>query len=301
MTKDSGQYFNRVIIQSAPIALPFRTRNEMILISDMLSLKLNCANVACLKQKSIDEITTAQLALKKIPSSEHILQFFEPWVPYVDGKIVPAQPTTAISQGHFIPMPIMIGSMTEDTRPYIYEGFQKPVSPSKYATLLSALKPTKSEEILKRYPPVTISDERDALEIPATDFIFTCSIRNYSRNAGLKNGGNIWRYVYAHAFSFIKAWGHLAFCAGHVCHGSELPLLFQTANLYNFTMTSDELKLSGNLVAYWTNFAKNNNPNIGLPVPDIWPTYQPMHFDVSSKVISDYRKEFCDFWDSVGY
>ena len=89
MTKDSGQYFNRVIIQSAPIALPFRTRNEMILISDKLSLKLNCANVACLKQKSIDEITTAQLALKKIPSSEHILQFFEPWVPYVDGKIVP--------------------------------------------------------------------------------------------------------------------------------------------------------------------------------------------------------------------
>jgi carboxylesterase type B len=50
-------------------------------------------------------------------------------------------------------------------------------------------------------------------------------------------------------------------------------------------MTSDELKLSDNLVAYWTNFAKNNNPNIGLPIPDIWPTYQPMHFDVSSNVI----------------
>jgi hypothetical protein len=59
----------------------------------------------------------------------------------------------------------MIGSMTEDTRPYIYEGFQKPVSQSKYATLLLVLKPTKSEEILKLYPPVAISDERDALEI----------------------------------------------------------------------------------------------------------------------------------------
>ena len=59
------------------------------------------------------------------------------------------------------------------------------------------------------YPPVT--DERDALEMPATDFVSTWSMRNYSRNAGLKNGGNIWRYVYAHAFSFIKAWGHLTF------------------------------------------------------------------------------------------
>ena len=55
------------------------------------------------------------------------------------------------------------------------------------------------------YPPVTTSDERDALEMPATDFVSTWSMRNYSRNAGLKNGGNIWRYVYAHAFSFIKA------------------------------------------------------------------------------------------------
>jgi hypothetical protein len=48
-------------------------------------------------------------------------------------------------------------------------------------------------------------------------------------------------YVYSHAFSFIEAWGHLTFCAGHVCHGSDLPLLFQIANLYNFAMTSDEL------------------------------------------------------------
>ena len=159
-------------------------------------------------------MATAQLGLKRIPSFTNILQSYEPWVPYDDGKIIPDQ-STKVSQCHFIPKLIMIGSMTEDTRPYIYEGFQKPVSQSKYATLLLALKPTKSEEILKLYPPVTISDERDALEIIATDFIFTCSMRNYSRNAGLKNGGNIWRYAYAHAFSFINAWGHLTFCAGH--------------------------------------------------------------------------------------
>ena len=65
----------------------------------------------------------------------------------VDGKIVHAQPRTTIGQGNFLPIPIMIGSMTKDTRPYVDEGFQNPVSPSKYATLLSTLKPSKSEDI----------------------------------------------------------------------------------------------------------------------------------------------------------
>jgi hypothetical protein len=46
---------------------------------------------------------------------------------------------------------LWIGSMTEDTRPYINEGFQKPVSPSKYATLLLALKPTKSDKFNARH------------------------------------------------------------------------------------------------------------------------------------------------------
>lgn len=44
--------------------------------------------------------------------------------------------------------------------------------------------------------------------------------------------------------------------------------------LLYLTMTSDELKISDNLVAYWTNVAKNSNPNIGLPVTDILPTFQ---------------------------
>ena len=75
------------------------------------------------------------------------------------------------------------------------------------------------------YPPVT--DERDALEMPTTDFVSTWSMRNYSRNAGLKNGGNIWRYVYAHAFSFIKAWGHLTFCADMFVMGRYFHFYFK--------------------------------------------------------------------------
>ena len=68
------------------------------------------------RQKSFDEIATAPLALKKILSSTNILQLFKLWFPYGDRKIVPVPLRTAIGQGHFLPISIMIGSMTENTR-----------------------------------------------------------------------------------------------------------------------------------------------------------------------------------------
>ena len=43
-------------------------------------------------------MATAHLGLKKILSYTNILHFFEHWVPYDDGKIVRAQPRSAVSQ-----------------------------------------------------------------------------------------------------------------------------------------------------------------------------------------------------------
>lgn len=43
MTKESGQYFQRAIIESAPLSIPFKTEEEMIFISNMLFDQLNCS------------------------------------------------------------------------------------------------------------------------------------------------------------------------------------------------------------------------------------------------------------------
>lgn len=73
-------------------------------------------------------------------------------------------------------------------------------------------------------------------------------------------------------------------------------------------MTPDELKLSNSLITYWSNFAKTGDPNRGAPVTLQWPAFKsdslwPQMFFATPKnsVKSSYRKEFCDFWDSLGY
>ena len=44
-------------------------------------------------------------------------------------------------------------------------------------------------------------------------------------------------------------------------HGAELPFVFHAAALPQFNHTQDEVVLSGNMVQYWTNFARYGNPN----------------------------------------
>ena len=47
----------------------------------------------------------------------------------------------------------------------------------------------------------------------------------------------------------------------HAGHAVELPFVFSTLSLGNFTPTALETELAVNMTRYWTNFAKNGNPN----------------------------------------
>ncbi|XP_062600545.1 cAMP-regulated D2 protein-like [Saccostrea cucullata] len=309
LTKESSQYFQRAIVESAPLSIPFKTEEEMIFISNMLFDQLKCSpkDLDCLNKYSADEIAEAQLQIRKYPSSLKLLEFFEPWVPYVDGVIIPSQPLEAFRKGLVINKPLMMGTVSEETRIFIYEAYNKSLPALEYSLALSLTFPKKALDVLQMYPPTVEPDQRDGLQIPATDFIFTCCTRNFTRNVLKQNGGLVWTYVYDHAFSF-PGWGKFTFCEGHVCHGSEIPFVFQSSKLGNFTITPDEVKLSNSLIAYWSNFAKTGNPNRGAPVTLQWPIYEPsslwpqMYFATpSNSVKSSYRKEFCDFWDSLGY
>lgn len=307
MKTESSQYFRRAIIQSAPFSLPFRSRDEAIFLGDLLAEELKCKtnDLECMKQKTADEVATAQKNIRNEPTSLKLLEFFQPWGPYVDGDIVPLEPLIAIKNTTFFDKPILIGTVTEETRIYIYTAWKTPLSVRQYIEVLVATFLLDAEEVLLQYPSSSSEDQRDTLVQLGTDFLFTCSTRNYTRNILDKGNTNIYHYIYNHAFSF-PGWGQFKYCDGHVCHGSELPFLFQTKG--NFTITPDEGVLSEALLYYWTNFIKNGNPNMGHGVDLTWPPYLQetdwnyMLFETPKRFIgSHYRSDQCLFWDKIGY
>ena len=125
-------------------------------------------------------------------------------------------------------------------------------------------------------------------------------------------------YVFDHVMSFSKqAWGaNYSFCydavcfetcitsvrlcaraCSQVCHGEELPFVFETSELANYTMTAVESTLAHSMVCFnlprsqalkllaalaclqidaWTNFAKTSNPNTPVSNPNLpsWPAFE---------------------------
>lgn len=146
-----------------------------------------------------------------------------------------------------------------------------------------------------------------------TDYIFLCPSRRSAR-AGTAAGSGVWMYVFDHVASDPRVWSGLTFCYQHACHGAELPFLFDSAPVANFTMTLSEKLLSNRMLCYWGAFAHTGDPSSRaqqttfcreqrLPV---WPRYSDnsgwlvMNLTVRSHAQVGTRSHICDFWDKLG-
>lgn len=312
MNEESSKYFQRAIMESAPISIPFKSRPEELFLGEMITLQLGCQpnDMVCLRSKSADEVALAQKTVRNYPSSIKLLEFFEPLGPFVDGNIVPFQPLEGVRRGLFQNKPFIIGSTTEETRIYVYEAWNSTLTSVEYSAALLATFGRDIVKVEEMYPPNNPADERLDLQIASTDFIFTCSTRNYTRLIQSKTQNKIssWVYVFDHFFSF-NGWGKFTECDEHVCHGSEIPYVFQSyRDSSNFTSTSEEDNMSHALMTYFSNFAKNGDPSFGNEVPFQWPKYeegtkwQNIRFKTPYNQLDvENRNVYCNFWDNVGY
>lgn len=304
----SAPLFQRIIIESSPLAIPYKRFPEAIVLGALFAELVGCAprDVPCLRSKSTQDIVYAQYLARSKVSSLKLLELFEPWGPFVDGQLIEAEPLPMIQAGRFSSKEIMIGTTSEETVLYIYSAWNASVDDVEYGEVVLATYPTHAVKIMYMYPPAYPRDERDTMVKLSTDLVFACSTRNATRNI-LKKMDSTYLYVWDHAFSF-PGWGPIFFCEGRVCHGSEIVYLFQTQWQGNFTFTANEQVLSEQLQIYWTNFAKSGNPNQPTVQQLQWPKYSKdedwpnLWFKTpSSAVDTDYHGPFCDFWDNVGY
>ena len=326
-TQESEPYFQQAIIESNPFTIPYQTPSRSIDLGAATAKILRCDadDLICLRNKSANDVMAAGEKAGSEISLDIFgpLHLFEPWGPVIDGNDIKTNPLNAFRDGNFQRKPMILGTLTEEGRPYIWTVFtSKPSTVEVCAFLTLLFGPTETYRIFKEYNVTSSDDLREPSSTMTTDFVFTCSGLNATRSIASHNESKIYHYVFDHAFSFEKVWGpNYTECYGHVCHGSELPFVFRTIPLRNYTFTPEEERLAESITYYWGNFAQTGDPNNNSWQQRVkskrqydvkeqlhWPMYneqsdrQGMLFQASgNKIQSKYRDKFCQFFDHVGY
>ena len=185
MSPKSKGLFHQVIIESPPSGLPYKDVAEAQKLADDVSKRLRCEerNIECLRQRQLGAILDVQEDIYLKPISLDLVLLFENIGPVIDGDEVPADPITASNEDKLRHYPTMLGTVTEETRMFIYEGWKIKLTKPELKAVILATFPTHAEEILVKYPPPEeVEDYRDFLTYLYSDFLFTCPVRNSSNN-----------------------------------------------------------------------------------------------------------------------
>lgn len=306
--------FDKAIMESNCLGMPFHTKKSAATNADAVFEYLKCdkGDLACMKGKTSDEIVDAQANAVKMDRKTLFINFL-PFAPLVDGTVLPKQPLDALGAGEISNVPIMAGSLYDEGLLFVDELFPDRMSKTKYhATVDAIFGLHKAKKIKKMYPMVS-DDGRDAFNGLATDLIFYCPLRNVTKGMTNALGAAAiptYNYRFSHVLSF-DCWGpDYSFCVGHVCHGSELPFVFNVfsdGSTFNYNPTADETQLAQDMSSSWSNFVTTANPNTGFKVPEIYPLYDPATRPLVVLNQPDYsdqldpREEQCAMWDSMGY
>lgn len=318
MIQSSKTLFKQAVLQSLPFSIPLKTRRDALKLGKDFAKQTNCSvsDIVCLLSLSPQEVLAAQMKTSsKIVNPFRFLEVFETWGPYIDGELIKEQAVSAFLKGHWQKeKPVLLGTTSEEGVIFAYGVFNKPVSALESTVYITAIFKHHALRILHKYLPLyKQTDRRDMLAQIVTDYVFLCPSRRSARS-GTASGSNVWMYVFDHVSSDHRVWSGLTFCYDHACHGAELPFLFDSSSVANFTLSIPEKLLSNRMLCYWGAFAHVGDPSSRahqttfcreqrLPV---WPRYSDtsswlvMNLTVRSHAQVGTRNHICDFWDHLG-
>jgi carboxylesterase type B len=249
------------------------------------------------------------------------------FAPVVDGDFIQCKITECLDSGTFNPaIDVLFGTNSGDGATFVY-AVPEALTYTEYELAVAAIwaKPQGTPQAIvdfyaSAFPPATTPDGRLPLAQAVNDYLFRCSSEVYGR-AVASSGGRAFAYVFDHVYS--NAWlftefGLAAVCESVACHCEEIPFVFNnTVPSLNATFTPDEVVLATQMVAWWTNFARDGDPNGagGEPADStllksqapVWPAFdgdlrQAMHITAPASFVESGGVETCaGFWDGLGY
>ena len=303
----SAGLFSAALMESNPVGLPYKSMDVAALFGSALAKVLGCEDLDCLRSLPAQQIAGAQ----DDPSitQEGLLQGFSGfllWAPSIDGSLVVEQPVTAAATG--LPKPTTFGTNHDEGTLFIYPLLQAlhqlPLSSGTYRLLVgSFFGGSNADPILAAYP----SNDQDNAPVVSqlvSDYLFFCA----SRAIASSGGSPVHAYFFSQLTNF-NLWDlfppMVPQCNGLVCHGDELPYVFNSATQILQMFTPDEERLSQSIGDYWGGFSRpDHDPNSGGSARPTWPVFADDHsylvlYTPIATVVDP--PHHCDLWDGVGY
>ncbi|KAH9490071.1 hypothetical protein Btru_035159 [Bulinus truncatus] len=272
--------------------------------------------VKCLRMKNATDFPLLEYRV-----SSGIIQF--PFVPMVDGVLIPHDPQHLLDSGSFPRIPLLLGS-NENESPYFFiyehEHFTLNATPTflpkDYDFFIEQLMfefyphfPHKTNKIGKEaighyyrnwLKPYDSWEMLRSLDRAASDFYFVCPV-NYLARSYARHDVPVYYYWFNHRWS-ANPWPSWM----GVLHADEIWFLFGHPLNKTLSFTKDEEQLSRDMMRYWANFAKTGDPN----KPDTnmtWPQFKAeeqayLNFTIgktSGQYFIGYAPQVqqCAFWD----
>ena len=238
--------------------------------------------------------------------------------PNVDGKVLTQSIGTALGSGQFNRVPLLHGTNHSEWNLFVAEDFDLAGGPVTSATYVPAIAATIGNAaiaptVVARYPvPAQFPSFDQGVGGVGTDAIFACAAHFADELASA--------FVPTFAYEFNDPnppqnfLPPVTFPYG-ASHASEIQYIFPTANPSGFGLNlpqtpldANQQKLSDHMVGYWTEFARNGDPNgIGLVFGQpLWPRFNRNQQAMQSFVPPTPTTETnfatvhqCDFWDAL--
>lgn len=264
--------FQKAMVQSAPFGIPFRSKSEATDEYQTFLKELGCNDIACAKNKSMNDLLKAQDKVRGIIDRSLLSSAFEAWTPTLNTELLKEHPFYELQNGKSKGKDVIFGHTTGEGAVFIYSIFRHRVGKTEYKTALNALFGLKdANKIFDEFPPDcrTINrncDLRPKLALIAGSYLFDCPMRKAFSNrakSSLGWSGRSYYYLFDHPVNELPGIPNDAFevCGKVSCHGAELPYMFNTFEEMNLKPSNSEKALATKLVKYWTDFAYNGSPN----------------------------------------
>jgi para-nitrobenzyl esterase len=281
--------FQRAIVQSGTYNLGMQTRDDAEAAGKAFAASVGCAGqgAACLRAVPVATVLAKENKLG--------------YVPDVDGRVITEAPRTALADGRFAHVPVVIGTTHDEWRLQLGVALltgSPQVTAANYTSWIAVALHVSAQAaavIAARYPVSAYPSPDIALATAVTDGGYSCSM--------LSAADALARYVPVHAYEFNdenapeRYLPPLGFPYG-AAHLSELQYLFDLTAPIPGTLSPAQQRLAAAMRTGWTGLARRG-------VPPRWPAFDPARRRVLSLAPPLPRTETtfavdhqCAFWAS---